>query len=401
MAVAVLNMAAALVDLADERFRAGQPTLAVATLDGLLRRTGLSPAVAADAWHLRALHSFELGDFAAAYEHACQGLAAVPNHGDLHFLAAQALESQTDDVPPGQDAAALDHYAKAAKYAPDDAEKVGVYGLRLTLAGKASAGLGRLWRSYRLDESDPASLERLLEGLHAAGRIDDAELLLAQAWRRFADDRRFGEIRSEWRLRLRAAKAVRPEISEALEPRSTIPFVTLDAAERAAATIRATRPAAESAAVRVAASARFSREETLAEVLRKSTVELVAAVHEQLGLPEGRSAAAMRKDLAAVLTRPTELRNLVRSLPESSRRLLRTLVRAGGYVPAGTLFQTTRRQLSAAEVVQPLLSHGLLYFGKPAQPSAAVGPGYVALVPCDVCKALSAALRLRLKDSPA
>ena len=83
---------------------------------------------------------------------------------------------------------------------------------------------------------------------------------------------------------------------------------------------------------------------TLAEILKKSGTAATSRIYENLGLLGKSRAKDKRAEIAVVLLQRSFLNSLVRDLPAESRKLLRTVVRVGGYVPATTLFQNTGRR---------------------------------------------------------
>jgi hypothetical protein len=134
---------------------------------------------------------------------------------------------------------------------------------------------------------------------------------------------------------------------------------------------------------------------TLADVLKRVGKDATVHLYHHLGLAGTKKTSERRIEIIAVLRDPDVLAKIVKSLPGETRNLLRTVVRAGGFVPASVLFQNTGPDSPPPDYVQPLLINGLLFFGTDA--SAAKKDGrLIAVVPVDLVNDLARAMRIKL-----
>ena len=130
---------------------------------------------------------------------------------------------------------------------------------------------------------------------------------------------------------------------------------------------------------------------TIADVLKRMGKGAALAVGESLGLFGKDAPKEVRKEISAAFADQPFIRRIVQSLPTETRRLLRTVVRAGGFMPASVLFQNTGPDAPPPDYVQPLVEKGMLFFGR----EKASSPKLVAMVPADALLPLAKALRVR------
>jgi hypothetical protein len=252
-------------------------------------------------------------------------------------------------------------------------------------------------KAYADHGGDPRVVSDFAQTLIEADRPDDAELLVVQACDRHSDDRRFSRLRQTIRQRIwhQRVNESGERSSRRDGPRATIPFRSFGGQD-------APRPRGNRRIFSLSSSASKPKAPppgppvltptmTIAEVLKRMGKNASLAVGEALGLFGKEGPKDIRKEIAAAFAELAFVRRVVQSLPTETRRLLRTVVRAGGYMPASVLFQNTGPDAPPPDYVQPLVEQGLLFFGR----EKASSPKLVALVPSDLLAALAKALRVK------
>jgi hypothetical protein len=130
---------------------------------------------------------------------------------------------------------------------------------------------------------------------------------------------------------------------------------------------------------------------TISEVLKRMGRNAALSVGEALGLFGKEAPRDVRKEIAAAFDDQGFVQRQVQSLPTETRRLLRTVIRAGGFMPASVLFQNTGPDAPPPDYVQPLVERGLLFFGREKASSTKL----VAMVPADLIAPLARALKVK------
>ena len=406
--VAVLNMARQLLSLGRSQLESFRAVDGARTLRRLLDLPNLAPEIAAEANFLVAQIHFDRSEFAQACDTLSAALKRDPDNADCHFLFAQANDRADDH----DDSESLEHYACAAKLAPDDGRKVSAYARKLAETSGADSGLPMLEKAYSEHGDDPVVVENFVEALVEANEFDDAALLVAQASHRNADDGRFKQVRRRFEQRLRHTRLFEPHRISESKGESILPFRAFGSTPpgkprgskkparrpRDAGRNDAT-PGAEPGDVDARSDASrpvpvLTADLTLSEVLKKSGSGPIARIHEHLGLLGTGRPHVLRAAVTKTLLQRTFLNSLTKRLPRDSNKLLRTVVRSGGYVPASVLFQNTGPDAPPPDYVQPLLQAGLLYFGRQAARGAKARQGLVAVIPTDLLDRLGTVLRI-------
>lgn len=272
-------------------------------------------------------------------------------------------------------------------------------------------GLRLLQQTYVEQGTDPVVVENFVEGLLEADRLDDAELVLKQSVYRNRDDSRFQALRRRMGIRLYAERSRRPgKPSRRVRSNTLLPFRNSDFGQPAKPRGPRKPPlkpgkSVESGARSVNApsppwspsEAIFEPQMAISDILKALGSAYTHQLYDNLGLIGKGTPAAQRTEIRAVLAERSFLSSLVKGLPTDSRKLLRTVVRAGGYVPASVLFQNTGLDAPPPDHAQPLLKSGLIYFGKSAA-NRRTKAALVAAIPSDLLTALASVLRVKLTD---
>lgn len=354
----VMEMGPSLLSMA--RSRLGQHSFPEAErlLRQLLRLPALSPQVLAEATLLQARLQTEVAQVSEARRYLHRRFAAPGNESGPapsleHPIRLRALSSSRP-------------------------------GLR-SRREQVRRQLRMLADAYREHPDDPEVVHDYFDGLMTAGAIDDAELLLVHAAGANRSDRRFRQLSSRLGDRIRRARLFGGR--RRTQPRATLPFRCFGGPSDPAP------PAGHKKDFGHGGEGDAPLLEptmSLLEILTEIPREQMSAIYQSLGLFGRRSAPVMRREIAAALSQSGFLRRLMRELPTASRQLLRSLVRAGGYLPVGVLFQNCGPDAPPADHVQPLLRNGLLYFGR--------APGraekFMAVVPADLLSRLAALWKL-------
>lgn len=399
--VATLNMSRQLLELGRDHLADRRTTEGLRVLRRLLDLPDVPPAVAAEANFLMAQVYFERTSFNQAEERLNEALAQTPEHADSHYLLGRVMELEGD----GSQRRALAHFAHARKFAPADARKQSAYGLQLARTKNAGKGLKLLERAYAQQDADPAVVEDFVEGLIATNRMRDAELVLTQACYRHPGEHRLRELRRRFHLRALAGEVERRPTAGDDEP-CILPFRTFAAPGRIRVRTRRHQPVAAPAATtaRPAAGAQAAAPTSagggsgalLVDLLRRIEADSLRQLYAAMGLGGKDAPADQRAEIVKRLLDRSFLRGIVKRLPTASRRLLRTLIQAGGSVPAAVLFQTSGPEAPPTDYVQPLLTQGLVFFHR--QPRAAAQPDrpMMATIPVDLLERLAAILKIDL-----
>jgi Flp pilus assembly protein TadD len=389
---AIIPLTQGLFNLGADLLKRRRYSEGVRILRRLLETPDLSPTLAADANQLLANVHYEHHDFAQMRRAAERALQNNPENADAHFLLAEAAAK--DELCP-EPTIALEHYGKAAELAPDDVEKQSAYALHLVRSKKSAVGVAVMEKAYARHDGDPRVVSDFAQALIEADRPDDAELLVVQACDRHNEDRRFSRLRQTVRQRI-WHRRIEGGDHRNDEPRSTIPFRSFGGSDspRPRSNRRATfsmtspnlKPKSPPPGPPVLTSSM-----SIGDVLKRMGKGAALAVGESLGLFGKEAPKDVRKEISAAFADQPFVRRIVQSLPTETRRLLRTVVRAGGFMPASVLFQNTGPDAPPPDYAQPLVEKGMLFFGR----EKASSPKLVAMVPSDVLLPLAKALRVK------
>lgn len=394
-----LRFESRLIDLAREYFDAGRLSACREVLSRVLSFASLPPDEAAQANYLLAQVHFETSDIENATQSLRESVRANPNNADYRFRLAQALEESEESQE------ALGHYAAAVRLDPGDGRKVTGYARVLARVKNADQGLRLLGCAYRSHGAEPAVVEEVVEGLLENDRLDDAELVVRQASYRYGQDHGFRRLRDRFRTRSLESRLYRKPIncdgaSEILPFRnpSNLSLSKPGGARRPKRDENfVAAPASKESSTHPAARGPIAVDEgmTLPEILRRSGSSCVAGIYDNLGLMGKTDPSQRSRDVVGALSDNDNLASIVRGLPLASRRLLKSVVQLGGYVPAAAVFQTAGPDAPPPDFAQPLLAAGLVYFGRSTKRRANKNP-LMLVVPIDLLGRLARVLRVKI-----
>ena len=290
---------------------------------------------------------------------------ASADNPEYHFVLARVLEEDGDAD------AALSHYAVAARLAPHDDRKVLQYARVVAQQKSPTRGVRLMQTVYARQSDDPEIVASVVDGLMANDQMEEAELVVKQAMYRHGDDQRFRLIRDRFRS-LRCEMLLTRSARGTDGSSEVIPY-------RNPAVLAMGKPGGakrpdrdESLSSRKESIKRSGPIQPIAidegmttlEVLRRSGAGVTASIYDSLGLLGKVDSDSQAREIAAFLTDADSLARVVRELPAASRKLLKTLVQLGGYVPATAVFQTTGPGAPPPDFAQPLFATGLASFGR-------------------------------------
>jgi hypothetical protein len=250
--------------------------------------------------------------------------------------------------------------------------------------------------AYADHVDDPQIVAAVVDGYMDQNRWDDAELVIRQVMYRHGQDARFRRIHDRFRAAFCEMRLRQPTVEVA--PSECVPYrnPALMASSKPGGARRPDRDETPRRPQKPAASSTRSEPPVIdegmscLELLRRSGTAASATIYDALGLLGKEEPREQAADVASFLADADTLAHLVRGLPLASRRLLKTLVSMGGYVPAAALFQTEGPDAPPPDYAQPLLSAGLVFFGRPVR-----GRVMMAAVPVDLLGKLMKILRIR------
>lgn len=404
----ILNMPQQLLELGRTLVSNHQFAEGLRILRRLLRLPELSPNIAAEANYLIAQVSLQRADYSEAKEALKEAIERDPKNARCHYLFARSHEYDYED---GCEQESLEHYATACALAPDDGRMASAFALKVTRVQDQERGLGLLTDCYRTHGDDPAVVEDFVNGLMDAGRFDQAELVVTQAVYRNDGDDRFRNIRRRFNNRLREEKLFGSYQSSDGDPQDILKFENFESAPANVSDRppkpRGPKPPAKKKRADVQAPEQsepnspaklptYGPQMEISAVLKQSGTAFVAQLYEQLGLMGKTRADLRRKEIQTVLLQRSFLKSMIKRFSPPTRKLLRTIVQSGGYLPANVLFQNTGPDAPPPETSQPLLQCGLLYLGREQSRGRGAKPGMVAVVPVDLLERLAEVLGIDL-----
>jgi hypothetical protein len=330
-------------------------------------------------------------------------------------LLAQSQEGQGSE----RTAEAMKSYAHAAELAPGDGKIVSVYARKLLGTKFTDRAIDLLAATYTAYDDDPIVVENYVCGLMEVDRVDEAELVVTQASYRHGDDSRFRHIRRRFEQRVRHMKLFcrdrresddskgRPAYREGVVPFRNIGNTPPGKPRGPKRPSRRRpgqdnqRPEYEDGSKPTSDLVALEEGMDLQSTLKKVGQVVTGAIYRDLGLIGKTRPHLQREQIVGALLQRTFLNTLSKKLPADSRKLLRTVVRLGGYVPASVLFQNTGPEAPPPDIVQPLLRLGLLYLGREAGKRPKNGEGLVAVIPVDLHDRLSTVLKTPVDDGAA
>lgn len=399
----ILKMPQHLLDLGRTYIDNRQTAEGLKILRRLLNLPQVPPTIAAEANYLIAQVNLQHCAYTEAKLALKEALQQDPNNARCHYLFAQSKEEL------GAEEEALEHYRTAYALAPHDGRMASAFALKVTKVQDREGGLKLLQSCYQTHGDDPAVVEDFVEGLIAAGRHDEAELVVIQAGYRNEGDERFRDLRRRFNNRLRHERLY-GEPRQADEPRDILRFENfgLDSpapkppqqkprgqkrpamVDEVAETVETTDSSTKVPS--------FGPGMSLNAVLKQSGTEFVSRLYEQLGLMGKTRVDLKRREIQTVLTQRSFLASLIKRMQPSSKKLLKTVVQAGGYVPASVLFQNTGPDAPPPEYTQPLLQSGLLYIGKEQGKRGRKEATMMAVIPTDLLERLADILGVELDE---
>lgn len=391
-----LSFHQSLLEQCRSRISQGRFAEARSLLERLIAHPLLESTLAAEANFLLARVQFELVDTDAAEASARKADAACRGRAEYHLLLGETLEDQ------GQTELALEQFGLAARLAPGSDAAVLRYARAVARHKSADRGVRLIQAVYAKASDDPEIVAAVVEGLVEGDRLDDAELVVTQSNYRHPGDRRFRQLRDRFR-QLRVEHMLRGSAKGHDGSSESVPYRN-PAVHGMGKPGGARRPVRREA---VAASAKASlpagplepipvdRSMTHVEMLRRGGTAVVGPTYESLGLLGKVDTRSQAEEISRYFVDVDSLSRVVRQLPTASRRLLKTLVRAGGYVPAASLYQTTAEDAPPPDYVQPILRAGIAFFGRPTREKKTA---LVLVVPSDLMGRLARILRVKVGE---
>ena len=354
-----------LIEQAQAHVEQGRYTQAASLLERIIHHPRLDPQTAAEANFLLSQVRFACADMSGAEKSARLAVNASADNPEYHFVLARALEED------GESDEALSHYAVAARLAPNDNRKVLQYARVVAEQKSPSRGIRLMQTVYARQSDDPQVVASVVEGLMANDQMEEAELVVKQVMYRHGDDQRFRLIRDRFRA-LRCEMLLCQKSRGSDGSSEVIPYrnPAVLAMGKPGGARRPNRDDANDppkpVAKRPVAVEPIAIDEgmTTLEVLRRSGGGVTASIYDSLGLLGKVDSDSQAREIAAFLADADSLARVVRELPVPSRKLLKTLVQLGGYVPATAVFQTTGPDAPPPDFAQPLFAAGLASFGR-------------------------------------
>jgi len=382
-----------LMDQAKAQIERGRYSEAALLLDRVIHHPRLEPEMGAEANFLLSQIHFACADVSEAEKSARLAVSASEENPDYHFILARALEEDGDDDE------ALNHYAVAARLAPEDSHKVLQYARVVARQKSPSRGVRLMQSVYARQCDDPAVVASVVEGLMANEQMEEAELVVRQVMYRHGDDVRFRRIRDRFRsLRcemLLGRKPIGSDGSSEVIPYRNPQVLAMGKPGGARRPNRdESTPPPKPPVKRPVSFDPIAIDEgmTTLEVLRRSGAGVIASIYDSLGLLGKVESDSQAREIAAFLADADSLARVVKELPAASRKLLKTLVQLGGYVPATAVFQTTGPDAPPPDFAQPLFASGLASFGRTTRTRR---QPMVVSIPVDLLGRLSRILKIK------
>lgn len=396
----ILNFGRELLSLCKQHLACRRNVDALRLLRRLLDLPELPPGIAAEANFLLAEIHLNHSDYKSASEKLKQAMSHDPDNADCRILLARCAEQDEEEVQENRDRQALKYLAAACKLSPEDQSKQSAYGLKLTQVGQAKKGIKLLETSYQSASDDPNVVEDFVVGLLEVDRVEDAELVVTQANYRNRDNNRFRPIRQRLEQRLREARLLgrrsAPNGDGAVLPFRNFGGSAPKPRGQKPPKHRELPPPPEEPVITTPVVLRSDM--TLAEVLKRTGAPRTSAIYEMLGLVGKNRADYQRSEIAAVLLQRVFLNRLIKQMPPASKKLLKTLVQAGGYLPASVLYQNTGIDAPPSDHALPLLHLGLVYFGKESGRVPKNGPRLFAVIPADLMDRLMTVFKIPTEE---
>jgi Flp pilus assembly protein TadD len=354
-----------LMNQAKAQIDRGRYSEAAHLLDRVIHHPRLEPEMGAEANFLLSQIHFACADVGEAERSARLAVNASDENPDYHFILARALEEDGDENE------ALNHYAVAARLAPEDSHKVLSYARVVAKQKSSSRGVRLMQSVYARKSDDPSVVASVVEGLMANDQVEEAELVVRQVMYRHGEDVRFRRIRDRFRsLRcemLLGRKAMGSDGSCEVVPYRNPRVLAMGKPGGARRPNRDdSTPPPKPPVKRPISFEPIAIDEgmTTLEILRRSGGGVIGGIYDSLGLLGKIESDSQAREIAAFLADADSLARVVRELPTASRKLLKTLVQLGGYVPATAVFQTTGPDAPPPDFAQPLFAAGLASFGR-------------------------------------
>lgn len=388
---AILSFSKSLLDLGRHYVANRRSTQGLQVLQRLVDMPQVPHATMAEANYLMGQIHFEKANYDLAEDCLLAALDSDDAHGDANFLLArvmQKLAGEADEMVVGQ-------YRQAAKLDPSNAVRKCAYGRALIENRRPELGLRILKRAFAKNKQDPAVVEEVLHGLVALRNYDDAARILRGVAKRKKNDPRFQRLCTEFnRRRLKenwpvAKPQRRADAYVVPMPRRSEPAAAVVALETGTAfrIVAATQS-------RQLPKLELNADDLLLDLLDRISIEQLGRIAQVVGCkPSERMDIA--NAIAQRLDSPESLKAIVQGLPAGSKKLLRTLLRVGGVVPAAVLEQNDDATAEPHPALA-LVDAGLVFVG----PDRSAAPGdnrpEIAIVPVDLHKRLAKLNRIKV-----
>ncbi len=222
-----LNLADRVLAMAKNLAELGREGDALRLLDRLAGWQQLPTSVAEETYACLAAIRLRHHQYTQARHALAAALVYRPDNARYHYLLATTLERDQK----GGAQAAYEHYRRSLELDPDQPDCLSAFG-RLALAmEKHEEGLQALRRAVDLAPDNPQVIDKLVDGLHRCGRLEEARLTLRAALFRnrriYAFQKRWNDFRfQQAREAQRAARHSRQAEEETERP-ALLPFLHL------------------------------------------------------------------------------------------------------------------------------------------------------------------------------
>lgn len=388
---AILNFSKSLLDLGRTHVANRQSTKAVGVLQKLIGMPDVAPKLLAEANYAIGQIQFDRSEYESAEDYLVAALDFDEDHADANYLLARTMEKQSG----GADEMVVQQYRQATTLAPDDAVRKSAYGRALVAYDRSDRGAKILRQTFTKNKSNPAVVEEVLHGLVAGRHYEDAEKVLRHATKQKESDPRFQTICREFNRRRLKENWPRKAASHKGQPYVVAFPATTNRAEPVAVAKETGKRFRVVAAVEKfdLPKVAVDPDALLLDLLDRSSAEHLSRIADTLGCND-----SDKVDISNAIARKLEnsegLRGIVQKLPADSKKLLRTLIRVGGVVPATVLEQNDPERVGP-HPAQALSDAGLIFVGTDSSKTTKQS-SEIAIIPSQLHKRLAKLNRIKV-----
>ena len=393
---AVLNLNSSLVNLARKHVDSHCGSKALTLLERLRVRSDLSTSLAAEVHYLLAKVHYRSGRFSNAARESRAATKLDPKNSDYQFLLGQCLEQIV-----GSEHQATIPFQRAVRLSPNDGAKAVAVARQLVKHGAANDGIDILHETYRTNGDNPEIVAKVVDTLIQAEQWSDAELMVAQSSASHGADEKFLDLRRQFKIRQCVEESNRisrtdpgPVLLPFRNPREkTGPKPKLLNRQTGTSGGRFVYESSDAAPIHEPAGCVLHSRMKLSMVLKRSGRSNLNSIYDHMELQNADTAEEKRLQIEQTLLSGRSLVRIVNSLPMASRKLLRTIVRVGGYVPANVLDQSSNDSSDDSPAVS-LFQNGLIYKGVELSSRSKPTDTPIAMIPLDLFEKLSKVLKM-------